>query len=67
MKTTKELFSQAQNQLRDGKPSAATETLNRALAMTPDDPNSLRLLGLIELEKSNLDKSVELLLSLIHI
>ena len=61
MKTTKELFSQAQNQLRDGKPSAATETLNRALAMTPDDPNSLRLLGLIELEKSNLDKSVELL------
>jgi tetratricopeptide (TPR) repeat protein len=61
MKTTKELFSQAQNQLRDGKSAEATETLNRALAMSPDDPNSLRLLGLIELEKGNLDKSVELL------
>ena len=61
MKTTQELFSHAQNQLRDGKSAEATETLNRALAMSPDDPNSLRLLGLIELEKRNLDKSVELL------
>ncbi|HBF63721.1 MAG TPA: hypothetical protein DDW59_09820 [Gammaproteobacteria bacterium] len=61
MKTTRQLFAQAQNQLRNGKPAEATQTLNHALAMTPGDPNSLRLLGLIELEKRNLDKSVELL------
>ena len=60
MKTTRQLFAQAQNQLRNGKPAEATQTLNRALAMTPGDPNSLRLLGLIELEKRNLDKSIEL-------
>ena len=56
-----EKFSTAQNQLQAGESAEAVATLEAILTHDPEEPNSLRLLGLIKLETGDSESAIRLL------
>ena len=57
----KDQFANAENELKKGRVQAAVDVLKSILKNQPDEPNSLRLLGLIALGQKDYKASVEFL------
>ena len=57
----KDQFANAENELKKGRVKAAVDGLKSILKNQPDEPNSLRLLGLIALGQKDYKASLEFL------
>ena len=57
----KDQFANAENELKKGRVKAAVDVLKSILKNQPDEPNSLRLLGLIALGQKDYKASLEFL------